>query len=527
MRTSLIIILLSLTNIFVQAQEKVKGIFVWVLYKQDMVNYLENQIVNFDGFSENDYFLQDAVIFDFKDFFDHCSYARAPFGEEWSIFKNNNIKFIEQYLLYKYLHYKVFYIEGEAIKEEVRLPSCGFDENISHESMIVTDRKIDSVYRFTKLDVITPLEVKTPWSNILLEDYEDHSFRNIKIQRTEGNKYIIDDIVYSIIGDSAVEVIKDLKNRELVEIPPFINMGGKCYNVLSVGDTAFFKGKVKEIVLPDCIERIGDFVFSGSKLSKISLPAKLKSIGIYAFASTMLEEIKLPPTLSKLGAYAFANTLIRGVEIPASIKKIEEGTFMKCQNLQSSKIHLNNVRSIGNAAFAGTGIRDLLFLTNQVDTLGYGCFMECQKLKSAYLDEHVTTLEQTCEGKGLFKNCYHLKRADIRSSKVSFCSMFAGCINLRHFSIPDSIVNLNGTFSLCTSLKRVYLPQKVTEMYGTFMGCKNLKYVRMPMEVGKFGKLFKYCPNLKTVEIGGDMVEDVELNDFEFEKIKLKIILTP
>ena len=141
------------TSLIIQAQEKVKGIFVWVLYKQDMVNYLENQIVNFDGFSENDYFLQDAVIFDFKDFFDHCSYARAPFGEEWSIFKNKNIKFIEQYLLDKYL-YKVFYIEGEAIKEEVRLPSCGFDENISHESMIVTDRKIDSVYRFTKLDVL-------------------------------------------------------------------------------------------------------------------------------------------------------------------------------------------------------------------------------------------------------------------------------------------------------------------------------------------------------------------------------------
>ena len=526
MKSSLIILLLCLSYCLVQAQEKVKGIFVRTFYKQDMVNYLENHKVNFDGFSENDYFLQNALSFDFKYFFDHCSYARAPFGEEWSIFKNKNIEYIEQYLLDKYL-YKVFYVEGEATKEEIRLPDCQFNENISHESDIVKDRKIDSVYRFNKLDVITLLEVKMPWSNILLEDYEDHSFRDIKIQRVKGEEYIINDIVYGVIGDSLVEVRKDLKNREVVQIPSFINVENKSYKVLSVGDTAFFKGNVKEVVLPDCIERVGDFAFSGSKLNKINFPEKMRSIGIYAFASTLLEEVKLPPTLAKLGAYAFANTKIRGVEIPISLKKIEEGSFMKCQNLQSSKIRLNNVKSIGNAAFAKTGIRDLSFLTVHIDTLGYGCFMECQKLKNVILYEHVTTLKQTCEGEGLFKNCYYLKRADIRSSKVSFCSMFAGCINLRHFSIPDSITNLNGTFRQCSSLKRVYLPRKVKEMYGTFMGCKNLKYVKMPMEIGKAGKLFKYCPNLKTVEICGDMVEDVELNDFEFEKIKLKIVITP
>lgn len=477
-----------------------QGLYVKVLNKQAVKDDLRH-VANIDGIPERHYFLVDADTFSYNDFFEHRQSA--------SVLKRETIKgfpFVEQYLLGDYL-YQVFKIKGPAVKQKSECPYT------------------DSIYVFDSCSVLTPIKIGEPWTNVLFEELnEDEGAKNI-ILSSHSNRSrcsIVDGIEYVPINDSCVEVLKDRLNRKHVSIPYSISVNGRDFRVTSVADTAFFKGQLESINLPDGIVRIGDFSFAGSKLKSVNLPERLEHIGIFAFASTQIRDVKLPLSLTFLGRYSFANTQLTGVVFPPLIHRVEDGVFMNCSLLKSSNIHLANVSYIGRFSFCRTGINDLSFLSNQVRYLGDYCFKSCDNLKRISLQKQICEPDST--GYGVFAGCKNLKKCVVRSNKVNFNVLFAGCSKLTEIVLPDSVGSLNGTFAFCKSLKRIELPQKVDSLCGTFRHCRKLEYVKFPLRVKEIDyNFFQACQNLKVIEVNKSLLEDVDFSflgiedDIEFD----------
>jgi hypothetical protein len=103
-------------------------------------------------------------------------------------------------------------------------------------------------------------------------------------------------------------------NASYLEIPGTAQIGGKEYDVTSVGDSAF-SGK--------------------SWLRTIFVPEGVRSIGYSAFANCeSVADIILPDGLESIGKYAFAGCpSLALVSIPESVKSMGEGAFYLCKSV--------------------------------------------------------------------------------------------------------------------------------------------------------------------------------------------------
>lgn len=114
-------------------------------------------------------------------------------------------------------------------------------------------------------------------------------------------------------SDDEATVIQDKSYKDLTEvnIPATVTMGGKVYNVTSIGCKAFEK----------C-----------SKLTSVALPEGLKKIGVEAFIY-YLGDITLPSTLKTIGDFSFSYSGITTMVIPEGVESIETQALCYCRDL--------------------------------------------------------------------------------------------------------------------------------------------------------------------------------------------------
>ncbi len=183
-------------------------------------------------------------------------------------------------------------------------------------------------------------------------------------------------------------------------------------------------GKVHTVQLPESVTRIDELAFAGClSLKSITLPSKLKKIGEYAFdGCESLEDVVIPTTVISIGNGAFSGCYkLKGVKIPEGVNELGTGVFSYCKNLENvglpsnlKKIPANSfkgcvnlrkvvipssVTQIGTAAFAGTGIKEIVIPANVTK------FYK----KSRYSYKRLYPL---------FKNCKNLRKVTIKSRKI-------------------------------------------------------------------------------------------------------------
>ena len=114
-------------------------------------------------------------------------------------------------------------------------------------------------------------------------------------------------------SDDEATVIQDKSYKDLTEvnIPATVTMGGKVYNVTTIGYMAFEK----------C-----------SKLTSVALPEGLKKIGVEAFIY-YLGDITLPSTLKTIGDFSFSYSGITTMVIPEGVESIETQALCYCRDL--------------------------------------------------------------------------------------------------------------------------------------------------------------------------------------------------
>ena len=189
---------------------------------------------------------------------------------------------------------------------------------------------------------------------------------------------------------------------------------------LSIGDYAFSKCNLFELMIPKYITKIGknsfgenhnlseiifeprddnlsliieDYAFRECDLEKLTIPPFITSIGVASFIGNVnLTSIKFEPRDNHLviGQYAFCACNITGeLIIPNLVSDIERGAFAKNKNLISIKFEApNSELNIGNYAFYKCNIQELI-IPQFIKNIGSYVFANNDQLSKITIPVHI------------------------------------------------------------------------------------------------------------------------------------------
>ena len=288
------------------------------------------------------------------------------------------------------------------------------------------------------------------------------------------------DLLYSIISVNppCVSVIGHVDGEnaqgELV-IPETVTYTGFDYTVTEVGDHAFQR----------CSGLTGTLTF----------PTTMRIIGVSAFAQcTGFTELVLPEGLLEIREMAFRDcTGFTGtLDFPETVTHIKYGSFNRCTGFSGDLVLPNSVREVGNTQnynyFYGQGFIstfadcfDHLVLSQSLDTIGYGCFSNCERLTGhLVMPEGLKAIHNEA-----FYSCYGLTGLTLNDSLAHIGRMaFEGCGFTGTLAIPENVELASFAFSQCNGIEALALPH-------------HLSFV----ESGELGYVFGYCRGLVTLDI--------------------------
>lgn len=336
----------------------------------------------------------------------------------------------------------------------------------------------------------------------------------------------------------------EYSNREDgLTIPKEITHNDQTYQVVGIGNNAFYNMTGTEVTLSEGLTYIGAGAFGYSTCKTIEIPAsvtrldkealhgdftsitfaegsKLESIGDQAFRGCDITSMTLPSTVKSLGHRVFqACDSLASVEIPASVTEIQTDTFDGYFDADANE-------GEGNVAFAEGSIFKLqdgvlydsenlirvldwqenVVVPEGIKYIGADAFNaystqtpnNMETLKSITLPESLVSI-----GKTAFRACKSLKSITIPKNVSEIGGgAFSSCSSLTSVEILGPVKELTGTsgvFSGCTALKNVTLPDTLTSLgNGAFNGCKALEEINLPKGLTEIGReAFNGCESLK------------------------------
>lgn len=94
-----------------------------------------------------------------------------------------------------------------------------------------------------------------------------------------------------------------------------------------IGDSEFFRCNIEKIKFGENLTYIGKGAFSGNKLTEVVIPNSVQTIGEYAFSNNNLTNVKLSESLETIEAETFNINKITNIVIPDSVKTIKKDAF--------------------------------------------------------------------------------------------------------------------------------------------------------------------------------------------------------
>ena len=149
------------------------------------------------------------------------------------------------------------------------------------------------------------------------------------------------------IGVSALSYNRNLRyckwSSQVAGIPDYMFTGDEALidialggNITWIGNGAFEQClSLEKIALPDTVKYIGYSAFSYTGLKEIVIPDGVERIEANTFSyCTELERVYLPESVTFIGDYAFGNCMnLKEINIPDSVTEISQNAFWLCNNL--------------------------------------------------------------------------------------------------------------------------------------------------------------------------------------------------
>ena len=189
-----------------------------------------------------------------------------------------------------------------------------------------------------------------------------------------------------------------------------------------IGELCFSGSGLEELVLPMALKQVAGSAFSdcGSlrkitteegcavSLSDIKVPASAQAgqpvpRGKICISELQkLRDVVIPDGVERIERSWFQTSNVRSVEVPVSVRIIADGAFQECRDLRRVTFAFGSqLETMGARCFCDSGLRDLV-VPRSVVTIGDAAFAGCGALKRVVLHEY-GRLESI--GEGCFSGC--------------------------------------------------------------------------------------------------------------------------
>lgn len=336
-----------------------------------------------------------------------------------------------------------------------------------------------------------------------------------------AHDFEVDGICYNITSkeDLTVEVTYENEGNNAyyyyssVTIPSCVTYEEVEYNVVSIGEQAFYRCTLYSIAIPEGVTSIGKQAFAYcDSFNSITIPKSVTSIGERAFYECeSLSSITIPEGVISIGKEAFAN----------------------CNSLNSITIS-ESVTSIGSDAFNGTG-----WYRNQSDGILY-IGKVLYKYKGVMYENTSIVVKEGTKGiaGSAFYDCNNLISITIPESVINIGDdAFGGCsTNLTSISVAggntvyDSRNGCNAIIetasnTLILGCSTTVIPENVTSIGArAFQGCSNLTSITLPDGVTSIGNHAFYGCSLTSIIIPEGVAS---IGDYTFCNSSLHSITIP
>lgn len=337
--------------------------------------------------------------------------------------------------------------------------------------------------------------------------------------RTEGLQYGFDSLGMMIIGCETVSVPESVQIPESILGMPVTVIASDAFADCWDPEANYDADAVDaaEIVIPGSVrevqprafygcrgfgrcafqpglKEIGDYAFAYSSLKEVKLPDTVERIGSRAFCSPSLTEFCLPASLTEIGNYALSESRIRSLEIPDGITEIPAGFCTGCTELQTVVLP-SALRTVGEYAFAFTFSLRSVSIPQGCRSIGTGAFMS-SALTELTLPDSVT--ECGAQMLGGAQICSLTLSAGMTEIPENFCS---DCYQLRTVQIPDQITKIGDyAFAYCSALTELRLPAGLKEVGEEAFFSTALRSVEFPPETELLGDgVFGNCDALEEI----------------------------
>ena len=150
-------------------------------------------------------------------------------------------------------------------------------------------------------------------------------------------------------------------------------------------DSAFQRGRVKSVVIPETVEIVGNCAFNECPfLEKVKFLGKDAILGAWSFGNTpSLKSVTLPSRLKTLDDWAIFNNAgkLESMVLPDTVEVIGDAVFESCRKLKRISLG-KSLRRAGHHAFAGCQQLQSIEFPNTLQELGTEVFLNCTSLKT-------------------------------------------------------------------------------------------------------------------------------------------------
>ena len=209
-----------------------------------------------------------------------------------------------------------------------------------------------------------------------------------------------------------------------------------------IGEEAFYKSSLQEVLLPDSIRAIGQRAFYSTPLAGISIPETVESIGLGAFyACRSLTYANIPSSFTEVPAEMFAGCWsLEKIILPEKTTRIGEQAFHECFALADVELP-STLDTLEDRAFARCSSFTKVILPESVRTIGTSVFYECDNATRIEFPDHIDILD-------------HM--------------VLYGCRSLESFTVPSNVRTIGWyTFWECTGLKKLVMKPTVPPVVRT------------------------------------------------------------
>ena len=258
---------------------------------------------------------------------------------------------------------------------------------------------------------------------------------------------------------------------------------------------------------PDTKKIIKSYKVDGAG-GAISIPATVKIIRTGAFnGNTKITAVSFAGSSVELESGVFQNcTAMTSCALPTLITpthSVPDGLFRGCSSLKAISITGNNIKYVGDNAFAGCTSLVTASLGTDIETVGAGAFEGCASLVSVAMGDNVKVI-----GSAAFKDCTSFVTYSM-GNKVEKIgeSAFNGCIKLQAMTWSAALKEIEPkAFYGCTLLGSVSIPANVEKIGSSaFEGCIGMTDLRFegtattPLVISTFA--FRGCTGLKSIDL--------------------------